>query len=298
MPLFDQRVFVACEHGGQIRPATSGRFDVHRSEPPCARPARCTGPGLRASAATRSTRSSRHGAAISCTPIGSCGACGFMPHSGTVTTGRPMHEIGCVSSPMLARAGRRWPLISSHSVPIGRRGAGRGRRDQHVDVLEAPAPRGVRTSGARAAPAPPRRRARARWPGSGRVTSGRNRWRAVRRSVEVQRAAFAAGDEERRGACARRPRAARSAAWCRAPGPPRRRRRAPRPAPSRGTSRRARHAQARRATPSSGATGSIVALRAGRVVAARGPASRRRPAPGRATLRANGPRWSRLATKG
>ena len=50
-------------------------------------------------AATRSARSSRQGAAISCTPIGSR-ACA--PHTGTLHTGRPMHEIGCVSSPCWA----------------------------------------------------------------------------------------------------------------------------------------------------------------------------------------------------
>ena len=36
-----------------------------------------------------------------------------------MTTGRPMHETGCVSRPMLARAGRRWPAMCSHSVPMG-----------------------------------------------------------------------------------------------------------------------------------------------------------------------------------
>ena len=39
----------------------------------------------------RSTTSSRHGAAITCTPIGK-GESG----TGTVTIGTPMKEIGCV----------------------------------------------------------------------------------------------------------------------------------------------------------------------------------------------------------
>jgi hypothetical protein len=52
--------------------------------------------------ATRSAISSRHGAAMICTPIG-IGSSG----TGTATTGRPMQEIGWVWMPILARTGRR-----------------------------------------------------------------------------------------------------------------------------------------------------------------------------------------------
>src|SRR5262245_35996254 len=49
--------------------------------------------------ATRSATSSRHGAAMICTPTGS-GESG----TGTATTGRPTKEIGCVKMPMLGRS--------------------------------------------------------------------------------------------------------------------------------------------------------------------------------------------------
>ena len=39
--------------------------------------------------------------------------------TGAVTTGHPANEMGCVSRPMAARQGKRWPCRSNHSVPIG-----------------------------------------------------------------------------------------------------------------------------------------------------------------------------------
>lgn len=50
-------------------------------------------PAASSVAATRSTRSSRQGAAITCTPIGSASP---SVHTGTEAAGRPMNEIGWV----------------------------------------------------------------------------------------------------------------------------------------------------------------------------------------------------------
>ena len=57
----------------------------------------------------RSAMSSRQGAAMICTPIGS----GFSG-TGTATTGRPMNEIGWVKMPILGRSGSSTP--SSRNV--------------------------------------------------------------------------------------------------------------------------------------------------------------------------------------
>ena len=48
----------------------------------------------------QSARSSRHGAAMICTPIGSLSP---SVHNGAATTGRPMNEMGWVKSPILGR---------------------------------------------------------------------------------------------------------------------------------------------------------------------------------------------------
>ena len=55
-------------------------------------------------AATRKHRSSRHGAAMICTPSGSPPG---RRRRAPPRTGRPMHEIGCVSRPRLGRSGTR-----------------------------------------------------------------------------------------------------------------------------------------------------------------------------------------------
>src|SRR5271165_4429158 len=56
--------------------------------------------------ATRSARSSRHGGAMSCTPIGN-----FLPsvHTGAATTGKPMNEIGWVKIPIFGRTSISFP---------------------------------------------------------------------------------------------------------------------------------------------------------------------------------------------
>src|SRR5205814_8508617 len=109
----DQRLLIACEDGGDLGQHL-GAIDLHHCAghhsldtgalaTPCASSAR----------AARSARSSRHGAAINCTPIGS------VPpgHSGAATTGQPAKAIGCVSQPIEGRAGSVVPLTSISSVP-------------------------------------------------------------------------------------------------------------------------------------------------------------------------------------
>lgn len=44
--------------------------------------------------------------------------------SGAAQTGRPRQEIGCVSRPMLARAGSIWPASDRVSVPMAVAGTG------------------------------------------------------------------------------------------------------------------------------------------------------------------------------
>src|SRR5471030_735252 len=66
-----------------------------------------TKPCCSSAQAARRHRSSLHGGAISCKPIGKPLAVII----GTDTTGKPRKEIGCVSIPMLARVGRSVSLM-------------------------------------------------------------------------------------------------------------------------------------------------------------------------------------------
>ena len=64
---------------------------------------------------------------MSCTPTGKARSAGESPspgQTGTVHTGRPMQEIGCVSTPSPALVGMLRPLISNVSWPT--RGATAG----------------------------------------------------------------------------------------------------------------------------------------------------------------------------
>ena len=79
----------------------------------------------------RSATSSRQGAAMICTPIGS-GCSG----TGTATTGRPMKEIGCVKMPMLGRSGTSCAVEHHGLLADARGGERRGRRQDGVDALE------------------------------------------------------------------------------------------------------------------------------------------------------------------
>ena len=254
-----------------------------------ATPALCRWP------ATRRARSSRQGAAISCTPIGSCG---WQPQTGTAQTGRPMNEIGCVSRPRLGRAGRRRPPIVSHSVPIAGATRRRRRRDQHVDLAEQLG---------RAQREPAAQALRLQHPGGRQQRAGEEAVARQRLEVggaaaqvgQVQGAALGVGDQEGGGA---RPRGLGQRARCgSAPSAAatalhrgarlgtglvlevaaERWRCAGRRCPGRALRRSAPGRAARRPG------------RAGRV-----PAARRRRGRGRARSRANGPRWSRLATNG
>ena len=124
-----------------------------------------------------STRSSRHGAAISCTPIGSRRMAAPDRHRADRQADERdrLRRAGPGSA---APAGAR-PWISSHSAADRRCGARRRRRDQDVDVAQNLARRASRYQRAQALrlhdttpPAAARRR------GSGRATAARSRPRA------------------------------------------------------------------------------------------------------------------------
>ena len=100
---------------------------------------------------------SRHGAAISCTPSGRWASAPMPGQTGAAQTGRPRQEIGCVSRPMLARAGRHRPASIRSWAPMGG-GHRRGGRDQHV-VAREQRQRVAVDAMAPAGPAAPRRRA-------------------------------------------------------------------------------------------------------------------------------------------
>ena len=97
--------------------------------------------------AMRSATSSRQGAAMICTPIGS-GASG----TGTATTGRPMNEMGCVKMPMLGRSGTSAPSSIMVCWPMRGAGNGRGRRQDGIDALEQLQHLARDTSGGTSAP--------------------------------------------------------------------------------------------------------------------------------------------------
>ncbi len=208
-----------------------------------------------------------------------------------------MHEIGCVSRP---RLGARGQAPAGDLYPLGadrRRDAGRGRRDQHVHRLE----------GARGAAREPVAHAlcahhpRRRDERVGEEAVARHRVEVLRaraQVVQVQRAAFAAGDQE--GGRARaldlgqldQPRRAERLRHRVDGGQRLGLRHLAEPA--------AEHADAQPGGAARRAPAPWARPRAARRTGRRGrrPASRRRRARGRRTLRANGPRWSRLATKG
>src|SRR4051794_9119920 len=113
-----QRLLVALEglaHLGN----DLGQVDVHGFPPYSAGCGAATALLSSSACAIRSAMSSRHGAAMICTPIGS-GASG----TGTATTGSPMNEVGWVKMPMLGRNGTSAPLSVMVCWPM--RGAGNG----------------------------------------------------------------------------------------------------------------------------------------------------------------------------
>ena len=86
-----QRALVALEGGADLGDDLR-QIDLHRFSPRAAgRGALAATPLCSSAWAMRSATSSRHGAAMICTPIG-IGVSG----TGTATTGRPMNEIGWV----------------------------------------------------------------------------------------------------------------------------------------------------------------------------------------------------------
>ena len=153
-----------------------------------------------------------------------------------------MQEKGCASSPRLGRSGsRRARRARSTFSPARRRRAGRGRREQEVDVAEGrerlfepPAPHALGAAD----------------PGGGQQRAGEEAVAGVRvevvgagaQPVEMEGGAFAVGDEIGGGAAGLggvEPDGGSSAVAPSACGGPRRPRRAPSPASARGTSRRA-----------------------------------------------------------
>ena len=157
-----------------------------------------TTPFISSAWAMRSAMSSRQGAAMICTPIGS-GSSG----TGTATTGRPMKEIGWVKMPRLARTGSSaspnmnvcWPISGAvHGV------AGATMASTSSNSLST-SPRYQRrnfcafTTSDAGTMAPAISRSR---------TAGSKSRARVRKRARCKLRAFARGDDESRGACALR----------------------------------------------------------------------------------------------
>ena len=156
------------------------------------RPARERRPRARARAPTRSARSSRHGAAMICTPIGSL--------SPSVQTGRATDRQADERDRLGEEADigphQHFPAVEDEGLLAElQRAAGRRRRDQDVDVAEErqrprqePPPELLRLRA-------PRRRAASRRRSSRSRTSGSKSAARVWRRSKMERRAFDHGDE-------------------------------------------------------------------------------------------------------
>src|SRR6185312_13517477 len=105
-----QRLFVTRELRGHLGQHI-GEIDFHHDSPLGAGAAAT--PICSSACATRSAMSSRHGAAMICTPIG-IGCSG----TGTATTGSPMNEIGWVWMPIFGRTSISTPSSMNVICPI------------------------------------------------------------------------------------------------------------------------------------------------------------------------------------
>ena len=142
----DQRLLVALEGGAHFG-HDFGQVDLHGCSSLLGGRGATATLAFSSAWAMRSATSSRQGAAMICTPIGS-GSSG----TGTATTGRPMNEIGCVKMPMLGRSGTSAPSSCMVCWPMRGRREGRGRRQDRIDALEQLAGPARDTSGGTSAP--------------------------------------------------------------------------------------------------------------------------------------------------